>query len=506
MDDIYKEKTINKEWVDENYHGEKVFEIPEGYTEIGIMAFGSSIAAKENLEKIIIPEGVTKIRNSAFSQCKNLKEVVLPSSLEEINGYAFCSCSELNKINLPDNLKIIGKSSFGGCCSLENLYLPDSIIKIEQGIFEECTNLKSVRLPEGLESIPINAFKFCTALTDVNIPSSVKTLESWAFAFCKSLKSVDIKNTETIHKYAFSNCDELEIVVGNNKLKEIKYGGFEKCKSLKKADISGSLEKLGTHAFEDCKELSSFYFPEYLEEFTAPVFRGTALIKDKVYIEANKVIYEMNYENIKYGDEIIIPEGTHTIKPCVLEGIGASYIHFPKSLKSYSGEVSIPHIQIDGDISAFDKHLFREGIVLYLKAEGEIPYSILLEGSHLELNNDKALYKFLKEPSYENFAKINNSDYKISIATAYGMSQSDEFKSYHKYLRRAGNKAIIKMINDKNFDALNFYMNAQVITSNMCETGINYAVKNEYHEALVMLMQYKKVIKGYDKNLKRFDL
>ena len=61
------------------------YELPEGITEIGEIAFQGS----EELTELIVPEGVTKIGSNAFSGCYKLRKITLPASMEEIGSKAF---------------------------------------------------------------------------------------------------------------------------------------------------------------------------------------------------------------------------------------------------------------------------------------------------------------------------------------------------------------------------------------------------------------------------------
>lgn len=121
-------------------------------------------------EKIIIPDGVTKIDSLAFGRystgkeenpCPNLKEVVLPETVREISDDAFCHCETLEKINLPHRLKKIGKSAFHWCRSLEEIIIPDGISEIPAFAFAGCYSLKKIHIPESVKHIGLQAFHGC---------------------------------------------------------------------------------------------------------------------------------------------------------------------------------------------------------------------------------------------------------------------------------------------------------------------------------------------------------
>lgn len=68
---------------------------------------------------IRIPEGVTTIAQSAFSENENVTSVTLPDSTRRIEAAAFSFCTSLTRVNLPDDVEDIAEGSytnpFGGC-------------------------------------------------------------------------------------------------------------------------------------------------------------------------------------------------------------------------------------------------------------------------------------------------------------------------------------------------------------------------------------------------------
>lgn len=76
------------------------------------------VMADKNLTKVTIPEGVTKIGESAFRSCYFLENVKLPNSLLSIGDSAFYSCNNLKSVVIPDSVTTIGNFAFSGCNNL----------------------------------------------------------------------------------------------------------------------------------------------------------------------------------------------------------------------------------------------------------------------------------------------------------------------------------------------------------------------------------------------------
>ncbi|MBR5246614.1 MAG: leucine-rich repeat domain-containing protein [Clostridia bacterium] len=104
----------------------------------------------DDIECVIIGDGVTSIGDSAFLYCNNLKSVKLGSGLTKIVDDAFYWCSALTDITFPESLTEIGRYAFYQCENLSSVVIPLSVQKIDYGAFQSCTNLKDVYY-EGTE-------------------------------------------------------------------------------------------------------------------------------------------------------------------------------------------------------------------------------------------------------------------------------------------------------------------------------------------------------------------
>ena len=81
---------------------------------------------------LVIPEGITAIRNSAFfGTC--LRSVFLPDSLLSVGKGCF-SFSDLSYVSFGKGLRAVGRGAFG-CSDLRCAVLPSGISKIETDAF-----------------------------------------------------------------------------------------------------------------------------------------------------------------------------------------------------------------------------------------------------------------------------------------------------------------------------------------------------------------------------------
>ena len=92
----------------------------------------------------IIPDGVTEIRDYAFSGCTSLQSIEIPNSVTKIGSEAFRGCTSLQSIEIPDSVTEIGESAFRCCTSLQSIVIPDSVTEVGWSAFWGCTSLDSV--------------------------------------------------------------------------------------------------------------------------------------------------------------------------------------------------------------------------------------------------------------------------------------------------------------------------------------------------------------------------
>ena len=82
---------------------------------------GINFNDKSNLIKILLPENLTYIGNSAFENCLSLTSISIPNSVTSIGFYAFYWCKSLTSISLPNSVTSIGDGAFEYCYALTSI-------------------------------------------------------------------------------------------------------------------------------------------------------------------------------------------------------------------------------------------------------------------------------------------------------------------------------------------------------------------------------------------------
>ncbi|MCD8286189.1 MAG: leucine-rich repeat domain-containing protein, partial [Clostridia bacterium] len=193
--------------------------------------------AFENLRSVTsvtLPNSVTSYGKYSFSSCL-IPKVVLSENAPVIPAHCFHSALYLGSIDLPDCVTVLGDTAFTNCTRLTNVKFPKYLESMGKRCFSGCTSLTSAELPEGLETIGENAFYKCTALEKVSLPSTLTSLGESAFNGCTSLRSVEIPESITAlsNQLIFYGCTSLETVVLPSTLTSITYSVFGGCTALK---------------------------------------------------------------------------------------------------------------------------------------------------------------------------------------------------------------------------------------------------------------------------------
>ena len=301
-----------------------------------------------------IPNSVTSIGNSAFSECTNLSNVTIPDSVISIGDFAFSNSTSLRSVTIPDSVTIIGVSAFYDCKNLINVTLPNSITSIDYSVFSDCTSITNITIPDSVTSIGDSAFEGCTSLTSITIPNSVTSIGNDAFYSCYftfgsfvnnskcqynrgetivdtdsdgfcikdnvlvkmrpnyAIDEVSIPNgVIKIGDYAFEYCTSLTNITIPDSVTSIGDYAFEFCASLTSVTIGNSVTDIGYAAFSGCDNLKNIYYKGSQEEWNKINIRDNNNNLTNATIYYNFIACTQNNHNY-FGDWTVVKEATCT--------------------------------------------------------------------------------------------------------------------------------------------------------------------------------------------------
>ena len=301
--------------------------IPDGVVHIGNSAFSDC----ESLTNVTIPNGVTSIGNWAFGYCSSLTNIVLPNGVTSVGHSAFRECCSMVSIELPASVTSIGDEAFMECKNLTDITIPRGVTNIEDRTFLECSNLVSIIIPDSVTSIGGWAFMNCSKLTNVTIPEGVKTLGNDAFGGCRSLTSVSIpKGVECIRFATFSECRKLKDVTIPDSVSSIEDSAFAHCENLRSISIPHGVKNIGRSAFSNCHRLKNVDIANEIIEIGDNAFAGCDALAD---VDGFVIVRNVMFDYHGPAEHVVIPNGVTRIAWSALPTTARSIV-IPRSVDS----------------------------------------------------------------------------------------------------------------------------------------------------------------------------
>ena len=219
-----------------------------------------------------LPDGITGISASAFSNCSKLTELALPGSLERLGSYCFSGCIGLTSLSLPGSIEKTDAGCFFGCVGLQSVELQEGIPYVACDMFNECTALRSVVIPASVTEIQDNAFRCCESLTEFTLPEGLTSIGAGAFHNCSALEQITLPESLcSLGESAFDGCELLRSVTIPDGVTCIEWRTFFDCKSLHSVSLPDHLTIIGPEAFLGCA-LRSVSLPASLRRIDEDAF------------------------------------------------------------------------------------------------------------------------------------------------------------------------------------------------------------------------------------------
>ena len=424
--------------------------LPEGVTDIGYNAFsgcfrlheihisnlkswlelkgtaprGQLYLNDELINDIVIPEGVTSIRDNAFYKCNSLKSIIFPDGVTSIGKSAFSGCSGLTNITIPAEVTSIGGEAFSGCSSLTNITVPDGMTSLEDGVFAYCSSLTSITIPNGVTSIGESVFRGCSGLARITIPEGVTSIGTMAFYDCSGLTSVTIpEGVTSIGASAFNGCSGLTSITIPKGVTSIEANTFEGCSGLISITIPEEVTRIGGEAFWNCSSLTSITIPNSVTSIGYGTFKNCSSLTSITIPDGVTSIGGAAFSGCSGLTSLIIPAGVTSIGNSAFNGCSElTSINIPDgvtSIEAYTFSNTRAYVYIPMSVTTISNIAFKDGY--YFDFKGKVLYEGTIEEwnsiySGPEVNVDNRYIEFetdelILEVNQAHTLKINCSIY-----------------------------------------------------------------------------------------------
>ncbi len=308
-----------------------------------------------------VPDSVTKIGDSAFSDCDKLTDIELPKNLIRLEDRAFSYSINLTSMKLPASLRSIGYAAFMSCRNLTNVdlsecseleslegqvfdysinavvKLPNADIQIDErsnfGSESRTSCVKEVQIPDN------NAYNLRQRVIDSGYPENRITeyagiplvdtgsvdkpvavayseLETWlsntATNGINYIKITGIPKDQMLGEWAEPSPLAEKLKTENKKLyvfleleakealTEIPDQAFYKLSNLVGIDMPENLISIKTNAFYGCTKLEKIELPQTLKLISSAAFFGCTKLKSiKIPASITTIDYAVFSECIK---------------------------------------------------------------------------------------------------------------------------------------------------------------------------------------------------------------
>lgn len=246
--------------------------IPSSVTSIGLNAFTNTglISLVYDVEYCDFTSGFYYDSDmyGSFYNSKKLQSVTIGPNVKHIPAYFIYGCTNVKSIIVPSTVTSIGSDAFANT-GLTTFAIPESVTRINDRTFYGCSSLASITIPNTITHIGASAFLNCTNLTSVTIPESLTSIGESAFSKINTKLNTLIYNAINCKTASFKNFLTLTSVIIGNNVTTIPDDFISGCSKVTSITIPEKVTSIGNNAFTGSGLTTLVYNADSCADFIA---------------------------------------------------------------------------------------------------------------------------------------------------------------------------------------------------------------------------------------------
>ena len=242
-----------------------------------------------------VPDTISVIRSESFRENYYLKNCVIPEGVTKVEDYGFFDCKALEELHLPSSLVSIGRTNFGDSTKLSKVYYA--------GTEEEWS-----RIQIGEENQPLLSARLYCSDSETGEGQCGDNI-AWDYydGLLTLIGSGEMYDYNEENVPWFSWSDQIELLQLDPAITHIGSYAFHSLKQVEKVVLPESLVSIGENAFQGSELLSVITIPKTVTGISASVFDHCNSLKDIYY-----------YGTAEQFDGIAIASGNEPLYSAVL--------------------------------------------------------------------------------------------------------------------------------------------------------------------------------------------
>lgn len=376
--------------------------------------YGSSpfySAAHDNVDNIVVGEGVTRIGSHAFASLRATGGVSIPSTVTSIGTWAFEYNNFDQEIVVPGNVKTVEMGAFHNIQTLTKITFEEGVETLGSRVLENSMTADGVVvLPSTLASTDTNWLYMCDAAeyqvtgdgetagghfvgadgalyrrtgteleawtlvkypagryaTEYVMPDEVTAIDQQALRYCLRLQKVTIPDTVevTLPSAAYSYSDFSEVSLGAGVTISSMNNLFQECDMLRKVTIADeascgtdfSAVYSGDHALEEAT------IPASITSIGSNAFQSCVALHKLVYDAADVQTFPTTFASGKLRYDLVIGEN--------VQNIGAGFEVIGRYVEDVTFEPNHTFTVEEGAFSSLSSPLANVSGTVYVDANG----------------------------------------------------------------------------------------------------------------------------------------